>query len=183
MLVSVLTLLLTVQAQTQPPVPTAGPPLSPVPHTPVVRRTGDADVLGAIGAADANMIEAATLATTKASNGEVKSYAALVLRDHQKSLTAGTKLAKELRITRLLPADSAMARAQVEAMTRLNLLSGDAFDRAFVQYTVDAHQVLVTKDKTVLPARAQRRRVKNFLHERQEMLQAHLQAGVRWLGR
>src|SRR5512141_3196253 len=122
MLAEMLGLLLMVQ------VPTAGPKAGPTPAPAVVQRSADGAVLGAIGARDANLIEAAKLATTKATGPNAKAFAATVLKAHQASLDAGTRLAKQLGVARLLPADSVMARQQVAAMTKLNVLSGVAFD-------------------------------------------------------
>ncbi|MEO5798723.1 MAG: DUF4142 domain-containing protein [Gemmatimonadales bacterium] len=179
MLAGMMTILMMMQTQapTPPPAVTAGRPVNSVEQAKVMPRTGDAVVLGTIGAADANMIEASTLAGTKASTAAVKSYAAGVLKDHQKSLTDGANLAKALNVTRVLPADTAMARAQKRAMDNLNLLSGAAFDRAYVRYTVDAHDALLKKDVAALPAKAERPEVKMFLADRQKMLRMHDENG------
>lgn len=189
MLTGMIALLLMAQTPTPAPTPaptptptvTVGPPISSVPHAPVVKRGGDATVLGAIGAADANEIEVSKLATTKASDGAVKAYAVMTLRDHEKSLTAGAHLAKELHITRLLPNDSAMARMQKQTMIDLNLLTGAAFDQAFVRYTVEAHKALLAKDRGKLQSEMARRRVKEFLRNRQPVLEMHLAVGEKWL--
>jgi|CXWL01.1.fsa_nt_gi predicted outer membrane protein len=181
MLIPMLILLAVQVPVTAPPVPTSGPPMPTAPTTKVVRRTGDATVLGAIGAADANAIEAATLASTKGSASEVRSLAATALKDHQRSLTDGTRIAKEERITRLLPADSAMARRQVDAMAAMNALSGDAFDHAFVNWLVIDHRALLEKDQRVLLSEVTRKRVKTFLRARFPMLRRHLAAGEAWL--
>jgi putative membrane protein len=175
MLVGLLALLAVAQA------PTVGPPLSSRPHDPVIQRTADATVLGTIGAADANVIEAAKLATTKASNGEVKAYATMLLREHRRSLTVGTDLAKDLHVTRLLPADSAMARAHKEEMFALNAASGAAFDKAFVQFMVDDHKVAIARVTGPELADAVRSRVKEFVRQRLPVLTAHQQAGEKWL--
>ena len=177
MVIASLMLLLSVQAPVIGPTPPSGK------NAVVVPRTNDGSVLGAIGARDANMIEVAKLATTKASNGEAKSLAALVLKDHQLSLTAGANLAKELHITRLLPADSAMARAQVDEMAALNALSGAAFDRAFVQFIVDDHKAAIVKVTGVEPALATRASVKAFVRRRLPTLQAHQLAAEKWLAK
>jgi putative membrane protein len=161
--------------------PTTGPVLSARPHDPVVVRTGDGTVLGAIGAVDANEIEAAKLATTKASNGEVKAYAAVLLRDHQHSLTTGTNLAKQLHITRLLPADSAMARGHVQEMAALNAATGAAFDKAFVQFTVDDHKAAIAKANTTLLPQATRPQVKTYVRQLLPTMTTHQQTGEKWL--
>jgi putative membrane protein len=160
---------------------TVGPALNPAPHTTVVPRTGDATVLGAVGATDANDIEIAKLATTKASGADVKSYAATVLHDHQLSLTTGTNLAKRLQITRLLPADSAMARAQVAEMVQLNTLTGAAFDKAFVQFMVDDHKAAIVKVNGTLMPLATSADVKAFLRQSLPVLTKHERQGEAWL--
>lgn len=177
MLTGIITILLMTQAPT-PPGKTIGP-ADPV--IPMVARTGDGVVLGAIGAADANIIEVATLATTKARDAAVKTLAAEALKAHQKSLTDGSSLAKQFGIKRLLPADSAMARLQVNTMKELNRLSGAAFDQRFVEFVVELHKGIMAKDRGPLLAEEMRPEVKAFLAARQPLLLAHLQAGERWL--
>jgi putative membrane protein len=171
--------LLLLLAATQ--VPTSGPPMPPQPRTPAVQRTGDATVLGSIGAADANAIEVGTLAEAKASAGAVKALAATLREEHERSLTAGTALAKQYRITRLLPNDSAMARRQVRVMVELNTRSGASFDRAFVEWVVANHQALLSKDEQLLQSERTRAAVKRFLGDRLPMLRRHVATAEAWL--
>lgn len=175
MLMPLLLLLATIQ------VPTSGPPLPPEPRTPAVQRTGDATVLGAIGAADANAIEVSTLAGTKASAGAVKALATTLRNDHERSLAAGTALAKQHRITRLLPNDSAMARRQVRVMVELNTLTGARFDRAFVQWVATNHRALITSDEQLLRSERTRASVKRFLRDRLPTVRGHLVRAEAWL--
>jgi putative membrane protein len=175
MLVGMLALIMAAQTTT------VGPALSPAPHTTAVPRTGDATVLGAVGATDANDIEITKLAVTKASSGDVKSYATTLLHEHQQSLTTGTNLAKRLRITRLLPADSAMARAQVQEMVALNNVSGAAFDKAFMQFIVDDHKAAIVQVNGTLMPLATSADVKAFLRQSLPVLRRHEQLGEAWL--
>jgi predicted outer membrane protein len=142
---------------------------------------GDAEVLGAINARDANLIEASTLASTKASSGEVKTLATQMLEDHRRSLTRGGDLAKELNLSRELPSDSAMARKQEQLMDQLSLMSGAAFDSTYVRFLYDSHAAEVEKlNQTYLPG-AQHPSVKAFVSERLPQLRAHLATAERWL--
>lgn len=175
MLMGILGLLLVAQ------VPTIGPKAGPTPAPVVVERSDDGTVLGAIGARDANMIEVAKLATTKASGASARSFAASLLKAHQLSLTAGTRLAKQMGVTRLLPADSLMAREQVDAMAKLNLLSDLAFDRAFVTFVIDDHKTAIPLLSGTLLAQAKRRQVKTFVRQRVPLLKAHQAMGEAWL--
>lgn len=150
---------------------------------PVVRPqvAGDAEVLGAIGARDANLIEASTLAGTKAGSGEVKTFATAVLEAHRQSLTRGADLAKELQLSRELPPDSVMARTQEQKMDEMSLLSGSAFDRVFMQYISDAYQAELGKVTREQVPGAEHPRVKAFVGERLPILRAHQSTAAAWL--
>jgi predicted outer membrane protein len=147
----------------------------------VVRATDDELVLGATGARDANMLEAATLATTKASDGAVKSLASAMVRDHRWSLSAGDTLATQLHLTRQLPADSIMARAQVDGMVTLNTTNGAAFDRAFMRFVAKDHQAAIAKLNSSLLVRVRASQVEAFLQQRGPMLAWHLELAEKWL--
>jgi putative membrane protein len=175
MLVAILGFVMVLQA------PAAGPPMSPRPHTPAVQRSADATVLGTIGAVDANELEEAKLAATKASASEVRALAAVLVKDHQRSLQTGAQLAKQFHIERLLPADSAMARAHVVEMAQLNTLTGAAFDKAFVENTIADHKEMIAQIKTTLLAAAKRPQVKAFVRGLLPQLTAHQQAEEKWL--
>ena len=161
--------------------PVAGESLSPRPHAPAVKYSADATVLGAIGAVDANELEAAKLAATKASASAVRELAAMLVRDHERTLGEGARLAKQFKIERLLPADSSMARAHVEEMEQLNTLTGAAFDLAFVKYTLADHKAVIAKINTTLLATAKRPQVKAFVQAVLPQLTAHRQAQEKWL--
>jgi putative membrane protein len=175
MLIEILTLVMVAQN------PVAGPPVNPRPHTQPVARSPDGTVLGTVGAADANEIEASTLATTKASDSDVKAYATMLLHDHQQSLATGTGLAKELHIALLLPADSAMAREHTREMAELNVLSGAAFDKSFVQFVVSSHKAMIAKVNGGLLTQATRPRVKEFVRQQLPTLTTHRETGEKWL--
>ena len=147
----------------------------------VTAQMSDARILGILGAADADEIEAATLATKKASTGEVRSYATLLMRDHQQSLHQNTVLAKQLRLNRLLPADSTMTRAHKAEMDQLNLLSTGEFDKAFVQSMVADHQTIINQINSTLLAQATRAAVKAFIRRTRPVLESHLTKGQQWL--
>ncbi len=146
-----------------------------------VHAVSDAEILGAINARDANLIEACTMARDKASSTEVRALAAQLLESHQESLTRGGELAKELQLSRELPADSAMARTQLESMDQLALLSGAAFDRTFVEYVRDAHEAEVAKVTRVAVPSARHPTIKAFVGGRLSALRAHLAMATTWL--
>jgi predicted outer membrane protein len=141
----------------------------------------DAAVLGAIGARDANLLEACTLAEKQAGGADVRQFVAELRRSHGESLTRGGELAKQLNLHRELPADSVMARMQREKMDELALLSGAAFDRVFVRYVLDAHTAELEKmTSTNLPG-ARHPLVQAFVRDRLPSLNAHKATASEWL--
>ena len=172
-LATVLALALTTSARAQ-----GAPPVRPAP---AARRIGDAEVIGTIGAADANIAEAAKLATTKAQSADVRNYAKLVFGDDQRSGHQGLALAKTLHIAPALPSDSAVPRAHKQEMDQLNLISAGEFDKAFMQYMVADHKLLVnTIDSVLLPAVA-RREVRAFVERARPVVMAHEAQAQAWL--
>jgi putative membrane protein len=163
-----------------------GAPLYPRPHpappVPVVaRRISEAEILGTLGTADANEVEAAKLASSKAHSQEVRDYANMLLRDHQESQKLGLQLAKELRIAPTLPSDSAMARDHKQEMDQLNLISAAEFDKAFVQYMVADHKFVINKVDAVLLPGASHPQLKAFIRKLQPTLAMHEAKGQAWL--
>jgi predicted outer membrane protein len=142
---------------------------------------GDAEVLGAINARDANLIEACTLAGQKAGSREVKSFAAEVLQAHQRFLTRGAELAKALQLSRELPPDSTMARMQEQKMDEMSLLNGAAFDRSFMDYIVKAYDAELSKVIREQVPGAQDAAVKTFAAERLPFLRSHHATATAWL--
>ena len=66
-------------------------------------------------------------------------------------------------------------------MLELNAQSGDAFDHAFVSQMVANHKAGVEKTRGTLLPMAVRAQVKAFVRARIPALQAHQQAGEKWL--
>lgn len=161
--------------QSTPAVDTARVPAQPS------RQPGDAEILGAINARDANLIEASTMAKEKAGGADVQSLAAELLDSHGKFLTRGGELAKQLQLSRELPPDSMMARTHAEAMDRLSLLSGAAFDQAYVRYVLDAHQAEARKVTAMYLPGASDPAVKALVADRLTALRAHQEAASTWL--
>lgn len=141
----------------------------------------DAVILGSINARDANLIEASTFATEKASAAEVKSFAAEILQAHERSLTRGSELAKSLNLSRELPPDSIMARSHEALMDRLSLLSGAAFDRAYMQYVLETHEAEIGKVTAAYLPGASHPTVKAMVSERMPILRTHRETASAWL--
>ena len=134
----------------------------------------DARILGTLGASDANEIEAAKLASTKAKSQSIRAFAATLVKAHQLTLQKNTDLSKRLSIARLLPADSVAARVHKAAMDQLNLASGATFDSAFVQGVITEHELDIKVINTSLLPGAKHPSVKAFVQEQLPVLEQHL---------
>ena len=90
---------------------------------------GDQTII--IGMAQANMAEVAAgkMALEKSSNADVKKFAQTMIDDHSKALDSVTEVAKAKEIT--LPTEPDAAHKAMAA--RLQKLSGDAFDKAYMK--------------------------------------------------
>ena len=89
-------------------------------------------------ASDAYEIAASKLAETKAASADVKSFAADMVKDHTKS-TADLKAAAAKADGKPKPSGTMTAEQQAN-LTKLQGLSGDAFDKEYATQQVDAHQ-------------------------------------------
>ena len=136
----------------------------------------DAQIASIVVTANQVDIDAGKLATTQASNPEVKKFAQLMVTDH----TGVNKQAVDL-VTKLgvKPEDNPTAQslksggaANVQA---LSSLSGAAFDKAYVDHEVAYHQqVLDAVDKTLIPS-ARNAELKALLEKVRPAFVAHLE--------
>jgi putative membrane protein len=81
-------------------------------------------------------IEFAQLAETKTSNPQVKSFAQMIVTDHTKANNQVSSLAATKKIT--LPSD--VSATQKAEKSKLESLSGAAFDKAYAEQMVSDHQ-------------------------------------------
>ena len=124
--------------------------------TPATADSGpsDAQIAHIAYTAGALDVAAAKQALAKSRNAEVRSFANVMLRDHQAVNGQALALVKKLKVT---PADNgtsaALSGAAAATMTRLGALDGAAFDRAFAINEVAFHRTVngALKD-TLIPS-------------------------------
>lgn len=101
------------------------------------RAVGIARVLVMTQATAEGEIEMAKLALERAASPDVKSYAAMLVSEHQQDLDATAHLAQSKRIPLGAADDDPLIKARRaaghEKMERLTRLSGDAFDEAYME--------------------------------------------------
>jgi putative membrane protein len=179
-------------AQPQPadPAKPVGPPAGKVPSSMVPRLRLDSPSKGAAkeerasetsaspaaaeflqkAAKDGRLeIDLARLAVSKTSSAAVKSYAEMLIADHQKAGddVASIAAAKNVALSKDLPGAPNATRA------RLEVLSGAAFDRAYAAAMVDGHKKAVAEFEKALNLND--RDVKTFAQDTLPTLKHHLE--------
>jgi putative membrane protein len=115
-------------------------------------------------------VELGRLATQKASRSEVKEFGQMMVDDHSKANTELTKIAQGEGIT-----PPATLKAQDKAtQEHLSKLSGEAFDRAYIQHMVKDHQKDVAAFRKQSTS-ASNSEVKQFASSTLPTLEKHLQ--------
>src|SRR3954468_18866830 len=110
----------------------------------------DAKALQDLAQANLAEVEAGKLASQKAQNPEVKKFARHMVEDHGKQLSELKQVAQAKEVT--LPA--APKAKHREAMKKLQDLSGDEFDRAYMTQMVKDHgEALTLVQKTANQAK------------------------------
>jgi putative membrane protein len=103
----------------------------------------DAQIAHIAYTAGALDVAAARQALAKSRNAEVRSFAEVMVRDHEAVNDQALALVKKLGVT---PADNttsqALSKQASATLDRLNDLNGAAFDRAYVQNEAAFHQAV-----------------------------------------
>ena len=135
----------------------------------------DAQIASIVVTANQVDIDAGKLAASKASNPQVKEFAAMMVRDHTSVNKQAVDLATRLKVT---PQDNATSQALKSGgetnVANLQTLKGEAFDKAYMDHEVAYHQqVLDAVDKTLIPG-AQNAELKDLLVKTRPAFIAHL---------
>jgi putative membrane protein len=101
-------------------------------------------------------IDAGKLAESRATNAEVKAFARLMVTDHAAVNKSATDLAGKLKVTpQDNPTSESLKSGGDKNLAHLRMLTGTAFDRAYVDQEVAYHQqVIDALDKTLIPGAA-----------------------------
>jgi putative membrane protein len=136
----------------------------------------DAQIAAIVVAANQVDIDAGQLASSKASNGEVKRFGRQMVTDHEGVNASAVAMVTKLKVT---PEDNPTAQSLkaggVENVTHLETLNGAAFDKAYVDHEVAYHeQVIAAIDKTLIPG-AKNEELKTLLVKVRPAFVAHLE--------
>ena len=136
----------------------------------------DPTIVAIFDAANTWDVETASLGEKKATTKEVRDLATMFARDHANVRQQGRDLAKKLGVTPTPPKDFAMAKDHAAAMTKLEGLSGKAFDKAFLEHEVAYHKAVIDAVTTTLLPALKNAEVKDLVTKVAPAFQAHMMA-------
>jgi putative membrane protein len=136
----------------------------------------DAQIASIVVTANQVDIDAGKAAAAKTANPEVKKFAQLMVTDHTGVNKSATELVTRLKVA---PEDNdtsqALKAGGEKNLSSLQALSGNAFDKAYVDHEVAYHQqVLDAVDQTLIP-NAKNAELKALLVKVRPAFVAHLE--------
>jgi len=139
------------------------------------QQINDAQIAAVAVAANQVDVDAGKLALTKAKSGEIKKFAQTMVTDHGGAIKAASDLVGKLKVA---PQENDTSKSLVkggqEERAKLSKLSGDAFDKAYIDNEVGYHETVVKAlDDTLIP-NAQNAELKALLTKVRGVAAAHL---------
>jgi putative membrane protein len=100
----------------------------------------DAHVMAVLHESNLGEISAGNIARTRATDAEVRDFAAMMVRDHSDLDRQGSEMARRWMITPMLPDNTVpdLVRREIDALNAAS--SGTSFDRVYMDYQVVDHQ-------------------------------------------
>lgn len=133
----------------------------------------DANIMAAEMGGDSAEVAVVKSVQSRLSAGPVRDYAALLVKDHSKSLSDARTLAGTLAITPVPPAGDTTAVATDHLVKRFAGMSGHTLDTAFVNHEVEDHQHDIAEAHRMSSA-AKNPQVKSLVDNSLPELQKHL---------
>lgn len=136
----------------------------------------DAEIAHIVVTANQVDIDAGKVAASKTKNPEVKQFAQQMVTDHTSVNKQATDLAKKLGVKpKQNEASKGLVKGGKENMAKLKKLSGQEFDKAYVDQEVAYHEaVLSTIDETLIP-NAKNEELKGLIEKVRPAIAAHLE--------
>jgi putative membrane protein len=134
-----------------------------------------AGVLSQMNVANTTEIQLSTLATKKASSPQVKQIARELVADHTKNREEVRALAQKVKVS-LTPAQGgSISSADSVALPQdLQSLSGAAFDKAWLQHQINAHNANIQRIQNQTLPSVQDPEIKSYLQKTLTDMQSHL---------
>lgn len=150
--------------------PVAAPPPMETPAAPVTPAVTADSFVQSVANSDAFEIQASRLVATKGVRADVKTFAAMMVRDHTATSQQLTALAPQAGLTAPTPTIDAAMQANVDA---LNAATSADFDATYIAQQIAAHQAAVALFQNFI-AGAVDGPLKTWANETLPKLQDHL---------
>jgi putative membrane protein len=142
---------------------------------PVAESLRDTQILKIVDLANSGEVEQGQLAKTKASDPQVKKFAAMMVKDHTQAKQKGMQLAKSAG---LVQEDSTQAHElqnkAEQTLATLKAVEPTAFDNAYMNAQVEQHQAVLDLLTNKLIPSATNTNLKNELEATRTVVQRHL---------
>lgn len=117
------------------------------------------------------------IAMKKSKNATVRKFAETMIKDHEGIIEAAVALAKKLNVT---PDDNndltkSITQQGKDFSEKLNGLSGEDFDKAYINNEVDFHDTVVGAVKDILTPQTENAELKETLEQVTPLLEHHLE--------
>lgn len=134
----------------------------------------DANIFAVLDGANMADSSDGNVAASKGTAADVKTFARDMMRDHHALRASGQALAKKVNITPEAPAgDNSAAAASAWHDSLVAMPKGAAFDKAYIDHEVTAHEQVLQKAQTAEGA-AQNAELKAMIPKAAATVQAHL---------
>ena len=141
----------------------------------VGREYSDAELTGFINAFNDAEVEIGGLASTKATDAQVKAFASRIVREHRTLKADVNRTAQQLNLTPALPEDDEDLTDDHQAAMRdfQARARGAEFDEAFVEHEIRMHRKVLDEVRDAI-GRTQNVQMRTLLENAREAIQAHL---------
>jgi putative membrane protein len=141
----------------------------------VGREYSDAELTGFINAFNDAEVEIGQLATSKATDPEVKAFASQIVRDHRALKADINRTAQQLNLTPTVPEDDEdLAKDHQAGMRDLRAKAkGAEFDEAFLEHEIRMHRKVLDEVRDAI-GRSQSVDMRTLLEKARDGIQGHL---------
>ena len=144
---------------------------APAPAAPAMT---DANIFAVLDAANVADSSDGSVAATKGTSADVKTFGRDMVKDHHALRAEGQALAKKLNVSPEVPAgDNSAAAAAAWHDSLVAMPKGAAFDKAYIDHEVTAHEQVLQKAQTAQTS-AQNAELKAMIPKAATKVQEHL---------
>ena len=142
---------------------------------PALRELTDPNIVYILDQANAADSARGTLAATKGTSEDVKTFGKMMAGEHHALRAQGLALAKKLNVTPEAPAgDQSVEQANTEMSTLTSMPKGPAWDKAYIEFEVGYHKAVIDVATKALGV-AQNGELKDLIKKAAPILTHHLE--------